>query len=275
MRFPARTRCTLLVLALSAGSAMAQQSSFQQLRTVTPDGIPAGGPYVPAGSLYDNEQSDGTTSLASQDSSGTLTARTADDFILAGTGCGTGNFDITQIRVQMVQADAAPQAFAVDLFADNGSNTAPVSGINPIATVAQSAQTTLGAFGAGTSIIEATFIPTGLSVAADTRFWLSGYGTNAAANAAGFNNFFAASAGASGTTDNGVIIAPGAGVADWTAAEAVIGGNPLAFSFAIDGVCSAPLGPPRPVPASNSWALVLAGLMLGLIGVVSVRRAIA
>ncbi|MBK6434827.1 MAG: hypothetical protein IPF83_02480 [Rhodanobacteraceae bacterium] len=53
-------------------------------------------------------------------------------------------------------------AFAVNLFADNGSGTAPTpaGAITPIATVAESAQTNFGTFGAGTSIFEASFVPT-------------------------------------------------------------------------------------------------------------------
>lgn len=227
---------------MATSHAHAQLADALQARVEgpAPNGIPAGGPYVPPGSLYDNQQSDGSTSLASQNSSGTVTARTADDFRLTAT-CASGQFEISQIRVQMVQADAAPQPFALDLYADNGSGTAPVSGINPIQTYAQTAQTLFGAFGAGTSIFEARFDTPGLVLDANTTYWLSGYGATGSANAAAFNNFFAVSVGAAGTTANGVIIAPGSGVADWTPVQAVIGGNPLAFSFAIDGTCANPV----------------------------------
>jgi hypothetical protein len=231
------------------------------------EGIPAGGPYVPPGGLYDNEQSNGITSLASQDSSGTLTARTADDFLLDGANCSSGEFDITQIRIQMVQADAAAQSFAVDLYADNGAGTAPTpaGAITPIATLPQTSQSALGTFGVGTTIFEASFVPANLVLQANTVYWISGYGTNAAANAAAFNNFFAASNGSGATTDNGVIIAPGAGVANWTPVDTVIGPPAQAFSFAIDGTCRAAALPQQPVPFSpQSWLLLLG--VIGLLG---------
>lgn len=232
------------------------------------DGIPAGGSFVPAGTLYDNEQSNGLTSLASQDSSGNFTARTADDFVIDGTNCASGEFDISLIRVQMVQSDAAPQPFAVDLYADNGAGTGPTpaDAITPIATLAQTTQTNFGAFGTGTSIFEASFVPAGLVLQADTVYWISGYGATAASNPSGFNNFFAASNGSGATTDNGVIIAPGAGVAAWTPVEAVIGPPALAFSFAIDGTCRAgAVEPHQPVPFSpQSWLFLFGAI--GLLG---------
>ena len=263
------------LLLVCAGTVSAQQSSVQHNRSAAPNGIPAGGPYVPAGNLYDNEQSNGLTSLASQNSSGTLTARSADDFILTGT-CASGLFDITSIRTHMVQADAAAQAFGVEVFADNGLNTAPAPGMTPIQSATRISQVNFGAFGAGTSIFEASFATTGMQLAANTRYWISGFGTDPALNPASFNNFFASSAGATGTTANGVVIAPGSGVADWTPAHLVIGGDPLAFSFAIDGVCVVEAaGPATPVPATTNPALILGGLMLGLLGVVAVRRSLA
>ena len=258
-----------------AGLSLAMSTSFaQSLRhdAITGRGIPAGGPYVPAGTLFDNEQSNGNTSLASQDSSTTFTARSADDFTITATGCASNQWNITQIRAQMVQADAAPQPFAIDIFDDNGSGTAPTpaNAIAPISTVAQSASTNLGAFGAGTSIWEASFVPAGLVLNGNTPYWISGYGATAASNAGGFNNFFASSNGAGASTDNGVIIAPGAGVANWTAASAVIGPPDLAFSFAIDGTCVA-LEPKVPVPFTPSaWALLLA--MVGLLGGIAAWR---
>ena len=257
---------SLLVAALA--SAMAAVSAQPLRSDANVDrGIPAGGPFVPAGTLYDNEQSNGSTSLASQDSSGTLTARSADDFVIDGANCQSNEFDISQIRIQMVQADAAPQPFAVDIFDDNGAGTAPTpaGAITPTATIAQATQTNLGAFGIGTSVFEASFVPTGLVLNGGTRYWISGYGATAASNSGGFNNFFASSNGSGATTDTGVIIAPGAGVTNWTAADAVIGPPALAFAFAIDGTCRAPAAPQVPVPFSPASWLFLLGAM-GLLG---------
>lgn len=257
---------SLLALAIAGASSVVSAEPLFSTGTIG-HGIPAGGPFVPAGTLYDNEQSNGITSLASQDSSGTTTARSADDFVLDGANCASGEFDISLIRVQMVQADAAPQPFAVDLYNDNGSGTGPTpaNAITPIATLAQTSQTNFGAFGVGTSIFEASFVPTGLVLQADTVYWISGYGATAASNPSGFNNFFAASNGSGATTDNGVIIAPGAGVANWTPVETVIGGSPLAFSFAIDGTCRAAALPQQPVPFSpQSWLFLLGAI--GLLG---------
>ncbi|NJL29524.1 MAG: hypothetical protein HC897_17370 [Thermoanaerobaculia bacterium] len=242
------------------------------------EGIPAGGPYVPAGTLYDNEQSDGTTSLASANSSGTFTSRSADDFTIDGAGCASGLFDISRIRIQMVQSDSAPQAFGVDLYDDNGSGTAPTpaNAIMPIATLTQTSQMVFGAFGVGTSIFEASFDTPGLVLNGDTTYWISGFGTNAAANAATFNNFFAASMGATGTTDNGVIIAPGSGVTSWTPADQVIGPPALAFSFAIDGTCQVDMGPMTPnwhvVPTLDTVGLAVLAGVLGLLSVFVIAR---
>ncbi len=174
----------------------------------------------------------------------------------------------------MVQNDAFPQAFAIDLFADDGSGTLPVSGINPIATVAQTSQTLLSPFGAGTSIFEATFVPVGLQLDANTVYWISGYGTDAAANAPGFHNFFAVSDGAAGTTGNGVVIAPDAGVADWTPTDLVVAPPRHAYAFAIDGVCAVVQGLPeaQAVPAQSPAMLLVLGTLLGLAGLLAVRR---
>lgn len=228
-----------VVSCLIAASAGANSVLFDQRTAPANLGIPAGGPYAPPGTLYDNEQSNGITSLASQNSSGTLTARTADDFSIPAGSCASGIFDVNQIRVQMVQSDVVPQPFAVDLYNDNGSGTAPTpaNAITPIQTYTATSQTVLGPFGVGTSIWEATFDTTGLQLNADTIYWISGYGATAALNLAGFNNFFATSNGSGATTDNGVIIAPGVGVPVWTSADLVIGPPALAFSFAIDGEC--------------------------------------
>lgn len=260
----AATSLLALLLAASVPATAATQTLFS--RGMAGEGIPAGGPYVPPGSLYDNEQSDGSTSLASQDSSGTLTARTADDFIVPAGNCASGLFDVTQIRMQMVQNDNAPQPFSVDIYNDDGSGNspAPSNAIAPIATFAETTQTNLGVFGIGTSIFEVNLATPGLQITADTKYWLSGFGATASANAGSFNNFFAASAGAAATTDNGVIIAPGSGVAVWTPVDQVIGGNPLAFSFAIDGACSAPTVNVIEVPTVSS--LGLAALVLLLMG---------
>jgi len=265
---------TLLLPLLALGLGLSQTASAQSQTLFSnanvDRGIPAGGPYVPPGGLYDNEQTNGSTSLASQDSSGTLTARSADDFILP-QGCATNRYRITQIRVQTVQADAAPQPIAIDLYNDNGSGTAPTpaNAITPIFTVPQSSATALGPFGVGTTVSEVTFAPTNMTLNANTRYWISAFGTDAAANAASFNNFFGASNGAGATTDNGVIIAPGAGVATWTPVETVIGPPALAFSFAIDGTCQAA---EQPVPANNHWALMALAGLLALVGVVLVGR---
>lgn len=219
--------------------------------------------FSPPGTLYDNDVNNNTTSLASQDSTGTFTARTADDFLLDGALCPTGQFEITQIRAQIVQDPATPQAFAIDLFDDNGSGTSPIptNAITPIYTFPETSQTLLGPFGAR-QMFEASFATPGLVLDADTVYWISGYGANGAANPASFNNFFAASNGAVGTTANGMLIAPGAGVATWTPVEAVIGGSPLAFSFAIDGQCLEPTPSVLEIPTVSSIGLALLALLL-------------
>lgn len=263
---------------LSPAALAGPTTLFSSISDAAPQGIPSGGPYVPAGSLFDNAQSDGSTSLASQDSSGTFTARSADDFTLPAGNCDSGEFDVSLIRFQMVQADAAAQPFRLDIYQDNGSGSAPSTGINPIAAYPQTSQTALGPFGTGTSIFEVSVDTTGLTLLADTVYWISGYGANAAANSGGFNNFFAASAGAPGTTANGVIIAPGAGVANWTPIPDVIGGSPLAFSFAIDGECRA--AGPGPtvepvvaqVPANSHYSLALLSLLLGAVAWFGLKR---
>lgn len=274
VRHPAALVAALLTVLVAPGLPVgALQSLYSQ--PVAGEGIPAGGPYVPAGSLYDNEQSDASTSLASQDSTGTFTARSADDFIVSASGCASGIFDVTQIRLQVVQADAAPQPFAVDLYADDGTGNSPTpaGAIVPIATFAETTQTNLGVFGTGTSIFEVNFATPGLQINGGTKYWISGYGATGSANAAGFNNFFAASAGAAATTDNGVIIAPGAGVTAWTPVELVIGGSPLAFSFAIDGACAAPNVNVIEVPTVDSAGLAALFLLLAASGFFLLRRA--
>ncbi|HET9031745.1 MAG TPA: hypothetical protein VFN25_02450 [Dokdonella sp.] len=265
----------LATMLIGASAASAQTTLYAQGPAIGTPGVTGGGAYVPPGTLYDNQQADGTTSLVSQDSSGTFQARSADDFSIPAGACASGVFDISQVRVQTTQQNAAPQSFGLDLFNDDGSGTSPTAGINPFATFPQTSQTNLGAFGAATSLFEASFNTPGLQLNANTVYWVSGFGTDAAANAAGFNNYFAASTGATGTSANGVLIAPGAGVATWTEASAVIGPPSLAFSFAIDGTCAtagAPLEPPRELPTLSQYTLMLLGLLLGIAGVTTTLR---
>jgi len=235
-----------LALALAPAHLLAQAESLSSDAVFR--GAGAGGPFDPPGNLWDNGQNNNATSLTSQDSSSTFTARSADDFILSAE-CASGEFAISRIRTHMVQADTAVQPQAVNLFADDGSGNFPTAGITPIATVPQSAAALLNSFGAGTSMYEVTHLPVDLVLQANTRYWISGFGTDELANASGFRVFFASSNGAPGTTANGVIIAPGASVPNWTETDAVIGPPRLAFSFAIDGECV-------PVEADLSVSLV-------------------
>lgn len=255
-----------------AGSLPCHADAKLFSQAVAIEGIPAGGPYVPAGTLYDNEQSDGITSLASQNSSSTFTARTADDFTIVDAACATQQFAISRIRIQMVQADAAPQAFGVDLFSDNGSGTAPAAGITPFATLSQTSQMVFGPFGLGTSIFEASFDTPGLVLSGNTIYWISGFGTSAAANSTGFNNFFATSAGAMGTSPNGVIIAPDAGFPTWMPVQNVIGGGPLAYSFAIDGACIEDTGFDPAVPTLSPGGIALLAGLLALMSLAVMAR---
>jgi hypothetical protein len=174
----------------------------------------------------------------------------------------------------MVQADSAPQPFGIEIYADNGSGTAPTpaDAIVPIASAAQTSQTNLGAFGAGTSLFEASFDTPGLELAADTVFWISSFGATGASNSGGFNNFFATSAGAPSTSPNGVIIAPNSGVTNWTLVQDVVGPPALHFSFAIDGVCAALVTPVSEVPTLSIWALGGLALALSLGALVARRR---
>jgi hypothetical protein len=174
----------------------------------------------------------------------------------------------------MVQADSAPQPFGIEIYADNGSGTAPTpaDAIVPIASAAQASQTNLGAFGSGTSLFEASFDTPGLELAADTVFWISSFGPTAASNPSGFNNFFASSAGAPSTSANGVIIAPDVGVTEWTLAQNVISSPALHFSFAIDGVCASLVVPVSEVPTLSIWALTGLALTLSLGAMAVLRR---
>lgn len=250
-------------------AATAQVTLYSQ--GMATEGIPAGGPYVPPGSLYDNEQSNGSTSLLSQN--GATVARSADDFTLDGAACPSGEFAISQVRLHQVINDGAPQSVSVDFYDDNGSGTAPTpaDSIAPIATFPQTSQVNFGPFGVGTSIFEITIDTPGLLLAADTTYWISGFGTGT--NPA-FSAFFAASEGAIGTTDNGVIIAPTAGVATWTPADVVIGPPALAFSFAIDGTCvvGAPAPNPLEVPTASTLGLISLAAVLALLAVATLVR---
>lgn len=200
--------------------------------------------FVPPGGLFDNHQADGLRAFASQDSAGNRTARSADDFVLSSAGCVSGEFDISGIRVQVVQLDAAPQAFALQLFHDNGNGSAPVAGITPFATYSQSAQVYVGNYNPPPSgvaephsIREARFVPAGLRLQANRIYWLSAYGVNAAQNTGTvFKNFMATAPGAAATSPNAVLIAPGVGVVNWTSIAA-LDGTPRHLSFAIDGQC--------------------------------------
>lgn len=254
-------------LLASGGAANAQLAS----QGMGPgEGVASPQDFAPPGTLYDNDVSDMTTSLASQNSSGTFLARSADDFTIDSAGCASGVFDITAVRIQMVQSDAAPQAFGIEFYGDNGSGTAPTpaDSIVPIAAFTETGQTNLGVFGVGTSLFEASFSTAGLQIAGDTVYWISGFGSNAAANPSGFNNFFASSAGAPSTTANGVIIAPNAGVATWTPVESVIGPPALHFAFAIDGQCATL----NEIPTLGPWGLAALSALLGLFGLTILRR---
>lgn len=106
----------------------------------------------------------------------------------------------------------------------------------------------------------------------DTVYWISGFGTDAAANATAFNNFFLASNGASGTPDIGVIIAPGAGVTTWTPVHLVIGPPPLAFSFAIDGSCPVFLPANLDIPMLSPVGIALLAGALGALALIAIAR---
>lgn len=260
-----KTSLVLALAALTGGSAVAFEMPMEDENR---GGIPNGGAFVPPGGLYDNEQTNNTTSLVSQDSNGTFEARTADDFVLTQS-CNSGQFEVSSVRTHHVINDAFPQNLAVDFFDDNGTGSAPISGITPFATYPQISQTLLGPFGAGTSMFEAEYSTPGLILDVNTVYWISSFGTDAVANETQFATFMAASNGAAGTTANGVIIAPGAGVADWTPVDAVIGPPALAFSFAVDGTCV--IAEPEIVSTLSTWNLILMTMLLGGLGLVSTR----
>ena len=110
-------RCVLIgtiVSALAAtGSLHASPQPLYMQGMQNPSALPNGGQYSPPGTLYDNMQvGNPAIGVQSENSSGTNTARAADDFVLPAAGCSSGVFNITRVRVQMVQADAAPQALS-------------------------------------------------------------------------------------------------------------------------------------------------------------------
>lgn len=238
----------------------------QEVLDVFPTHGPVGGPFVPPGTLYDNGQSNSTSALASQNG-GAFTTRAADDFLLDGTACGTRLFSITRIRLQMTLEDAAPQSFALELFADNGSATAPESGISPIASFPEASQVLLGPAGVTSSLYEVIFETDGLELDADTVYWLSGLGTDDAANSLTINAFFAASDGAPGTPTNGVFIGAFFGAPDWVPVEDVAP-SPFAFAFAIDGSCRQSIE----IPTQSAWGLALLAALLGILSLFVLAR---
>jgi len=236
-----------------------------------PLGIPDD--FTPPGTLYDNDVSDGITSLVGQDSDGgAFFARTADDFILDGAGCTSGQFEITSVRVQSTQQNATPQPWGLDFFNGDAAGPAPNNASVPFATLAEDGQMNLGPFGATTSLFEVSFPGGGLILDADTIYWLGPFGTDGAANAGAFNNFFATSVGAVGTVANGFIIAPAAGVPVWTPVDTVIGPPALHFSFAIDGFCLAPATPTIEIPTLGQFGLLAMLLSMLGAGIYRLRR---
>ncbi len=229
-----------------------------------PLGIPDD--FAPPGNLYDNDVSNGTTSLASQDSDGAFNIRSADDFTIDGAGCDSGMFEITGIRAQITQNDAASQPIAFELYDGDATSPLPTNAAVPVAgPFAEVSRTNLGPFGALT-LYEIAFDTPGAILDGDTIYWTAAFGTDGAANAGGFNNFYAASNGAVGTTPNAQIFSPDFGIPTWVAVETVIGGPALAYSFAIDGFCLAPETPTIAIPTLNSWGLLL---LIGLLAAVS------
>jgi len=198
-----------------------------------------GGPYDPPGTLFDNGQSNQVTSLASQVSNTTWNVRSADDFLIPAEQCPSGAFDVSQVRIQMVQNTRRPQAFAVDIYADNGAGTAPTpdDSVSPLFTFQQTSQTHLFIFDFNHSLYEASFDTPGLQLSTDTIYWISGYGADGEQNSDEFYNYFAASDGAPDSVANGVLISPDFEIPVWTPTEEAIDSPPMAFSFAIDGTC--------------------------------------
>ncbi|MEM7587116.1 MAG: hypothetical protein AAF560_27250 [Acidobacteriota bacterium] len=215
--------------------------------------------FAPPGELFDNDVANGTTSLASQDSAGTFFARSADEFSIDNSlfDCETGLYEITGVRAQVTQAPAAPQPFGFEFYAGDASAPMPADAAVPVAgPLAEASRVDLGPFGT-IQLFEVGFPGGGTVLEGDTIYWTSAFGTDAAANAGGFNNFYAASDGAAGSVANSVIIAPDAGVPTWTPVDTVIGPPALHFSFAIDGFCIVEETPTIAIPTLNSWGLLL------------------
>lgn len=239
------------------------------------EGAP-GGPYVPAGTLYDNGQAVDTFPYLSQESTGVSLSRAADDFTIPIGTCASGMFEITQVRIQMVQADVASQPFAVDLYRDDGSGNAPIAGISPFVTLAQTSSVHLGLFTIGRNLWEASFVPRSpVRLSGGSKYWISGFGATAAANPGSQqNNFFAGSEGAANTPQNAVLIAPNGAHPSWTPVEQVNPGILAAFSFAIDGTCV--LGGSEPfdvaVPGLTAAGAAVLTILLATVALGLLRR---
>lgn len=233
-----------------------------------------GGPYVPAGTLYDNGQAADLFPVISQESTDASRARAADDFIIPVLSCESGIFEIDQVRIQIVQSVFAQQPFAVDLYRDDGTGAAPTSGISPFVTLAQTSAADLGMFTIDRNLWEAGFVPASpLRLTAGVKYWISGFGATAAANSGDENNFFAGSDGAAGTTKNGVVIAPDGDFPSWT--PVVIQGEASAFSFAIDGACLAGANATSfdvAVPALSQAGIAALASLLAIASLALLRR---
>lgn len=206
--------------------------------------------FGPPGSLWDNDVSNATTSVASQD--GQSFARAADDFLLDDPNCSSGRFRVHRIRLHMVQSDSAPQSFAIEIYHDDGTGQRPNS-FAPIVTLTETSQTQLGPFGPFTSLYEAEFVPAQPLALPGGRYWLAGLGTVGGSN---FLNFFAASNGAGGQPANALVRVPQAGFPDWTPAEGALGPPSLHFAFAVDGGCQLSASAEE-IPVLSGWSAML------------------
>ena len=233
-------------------------------------GAAYGVPYDPPGNLFDNGQNNGSgESYASQDSATIYTARTADDFILQDPDCASGLFEITSIRGQLQQRQDRIQPVALDLYDDGGSGTSPTSGISPFVTYPELSRTVVGTLGSF-DLLELTYDTSGLTLDGGTVYWLSLYGTDAAANTDGFSQFFLPSDGAPGTSANAVGIIPDGIAPTWTPLEDTDLGSSQHYSFAIDGVC-APT-PPTAIPTLSAGSLSAFAVLLVLAAGFLLRR---
>ncbi len=232
-----RRRSGLFLLAIAAlVSVNAARGDF----LVSPaSGLPAGGPYEPPGTLYDNGQSNGVRAIGSQNGDNDFTSRAADEFSLPSAPCPAGQFDISTVRMQLVQTNPNPQPFHLEIYEDDGTDASPnpPDAISPIASFPETTQVSLGIYDTGLTLFEVTFDTQGLTLLGDKVYWISGFGTNNTLNAFGFENFVASSDGAAGTSPNGVFINPDRLADFWTPVHLLAGGPPLFFSFAIDGSC--------------------------------------